>query len=121
MFQVGYDRSANVLRIKVWGFMAPEDVAGLAAAVGAGVRDAVATRDDFNVMVESLDFAVQANDVADLLSEIMRSGMPLTTGRAAIVVGSVLNKQQVERTLIHPRLRAFMTVDTAEIWLAEAV
>jgi hypothetical protein len=59
-------------------------------------------------------------DVADLLSEIMRGGMAITTGRAAVVVGSQLNKAQAERTLVHPRVRVFTTMKAARAWLAEA-
>ncbi|RYE02640.1 MAG: hypothetical protein EOP61_07925 [Sphingomonadales bacterium] len=69
------------------------------------------------MLVESLDFPVQANDVADLMTNILAGGAPSTTGRIAIVVASVLNRLQVERTLIHPRLRTFMTVGEAEDWL----
>lgn len=117
MFRIDYDRAANLLRIKVWGLLKPEDVPALAQAVDAGAREAQAHRDDFNVIVESLDFPVQADDVADMITGIMRAGMALTSGRTAIVVDSVLNKEQVERTLVHPRVRAFMTMGIALGWL----
>lgn len=118
MFTVAYDRSANCVTIGVAGFWKPEDVAALAKEVGVAVRAALAVRSDFNARVESLDFPVQAMDVADLLSHIMRGGMAMTTGRAAIVVGSRLNKAQAERTLVHPRVRVFLSVDEADRWLA---
>ena len=117
MFDVHYDRRANCLKISVTGFFKPEDVALLAREVGAKALEARAARDDFDALVESLDFPVQANDVADLLSNIMRGGMALTKGRAAVVVGSVLNKAQAERTLVHPRVRVFMSIAEAEAWL----
>ncbi|MEG3122958.1 hypothetical protein [Sphingomonas sp. GB1N7] len=117
MFQVEYDRHLNRLSIAVKGFLTPEEAAWLATEVGTKAREARAIRPDFNVIVESLEFPVQANDVADLLADIMRAGMALTSGRAAIVVGSYLNKMQAERTLAHPRLRVFMTIDEAQRWL----
>jgi len=119
MFQVDYDRHANCLTIDVAGFWKPEDVVDLAREVGAKARQAQAIRDDFNVIVTSLDFPVQANDVADLLANIMRGGMTLTSGKSAVVVGSQLNKAQAERTLVHPRLRVFLTLEEAERWLQE--
>jgi acyl-CoA synthetase (NDP forming) len=119
MFQVVYDHAANRLCIAVKGFFNPDDVASLAKEVGAKARDAREVRDDFDVIVESLEFPVQANDVADLLANIMRAGMAPTSGRAAVVVGSQLNKAQAERTLVHPKLRIFLTLEDARHWLME--
>ncbi len=118
MFQVEYDQPANCLNIRVEGFWKPEHVAPFAREVEAKARQARSIRGDFNVIVESLDFPVQAHDVADLLADIMRVGMPLTRGRTAVVVGSQLNKAQAERTLAHPRLSVFLTLEAARDWLA---
>lgn len=120
MFRIDYDPDANRLKISVWGFMDPGDVTALATAVGAKAREARAIGGDFDVIVESLEFPVQANDVADMLTEIMRSGMALTTGRAAVVVGSFLNKLQAERTLVHPRLQVFSSMEEARSWLDQS-
>lgn len=117
MFHVDYDRNTNCLTLRVAGFWKPEDVTDFARDVGLKVLAAKAVRSDFNVCVESLDFPVQAMDVADLLTQIMRGGMAMTTGRAAVVVGSQLNKAQAERTLVHPRLRVFLAVAPARAWL----
>lgn len=119
MFHVDYDARANHLVLTVKGFWKPEDVTAFAASVGTRAQEARAVRPDFDVLVESLDFPVQANDVADLLTGIMRGGMALTSGRAAVVVGSHLNKAQAERTLVHPRVRVFLTLDDARRWLAD--
>lgn len=120
MFHVDYDRRANRLTISVAGFWKPDDVPAFAKAVGSKVQDARATATDFDVLVESFAFPVQAMDVADLLANIMRGGMVLTTGRAAVVVGSQLNRAQAERTLVHPRLRVFLTLEDAQAWLQTA-
>ncbi|MES2497152.1 MAG: hypothetical protein V4618_13650 [Pseudomonadota bacterium] len=120
MFSFVHDIDAHVLRISVEGFWSPDDVPALAAALGSAARRANAIRDDFDVIVESFDFPLQADDVADLLADVMRVGMALTSGRAAVVVGSLANKEQVERTLVHPNLRAFMAMEEAEAWLAES-
>ena len=119
MFQVRYDHTTNCLTMIVKGFWKPEDVTSLAREVGSKAREAQAIRDDFNVLVESFEFPVQANDIADMLTNIMRGGMTFTKDRAAVVVGSQLNKAQAERTLVHPRLRVFLTLEDARDWLAE--
>ena len=119
MFHVEYDPRANYLTLRVKGFWKPDDVPVFAASVGAEAQYAKSVRPDFDVIVESFDFPVQAIDVADLLANIMRGGMTLTSGRAAVVVGSHLNKVQAERTLVHPRLRVFLTLEDAKTWLAD--
>ncbi len=120
MFQVEYHARANLLTLTVEGFWQPDDVTAFAACVGAKVQEVITIRTDFDVVVESLDFPVQAIDVADLLINIMRGGMTHTGGRAAVVVGSHLNKVQAERTLVHPRVRVFLALADAKRWLAEA-
>lgn len=117
MFRVEYDSPDNLLSISVRGFLTPQDASVLASAVDAKAREAHAVRDDFNVVVESLEFPVQATDVADLLTEIMRRGIVLTSGRVAVVVGSHLNKLQAERTLVHPRVQIVSSMDAAQLWL----
>lgn len=118
MFNVDYDQRENCVTLRVSGFWKPEDVAAFARAIGTRLAEVRAIREDFDVVVESLDFPVQANDVADLLTNVMRAGMSQTSGRAAVVVGSQLNKAQAERTLVHPRVRVFMAVQQARDWLA---
>jgi hypothetical protein len=118
MFNVDYDRRANCVNLRVAGFWKHEDVTALARAVGEKLRETHAIREDFNVIVESFDFPVQAMDVADLLTNIMHGGMAQTSGRAAVVVGSQLNKAQAERTLVHPRVCVFLTLEKARDWLA---
>lgn len=120
MFSFVYDNDAHVLRISVEGLWAPSDVPALAAALGSAARRANAICADFDVLVESFDFPLQADDVADALTGVMRIGMALTTGNAAVVVGSLANYEQASRTLAHPNLRVFMTMEVALRWLAEA-
>ncbi|MDB5676318.1 MAG: hypothetical protein JWM65_3300 [Sphingomonas bacterium] len=117
MFHVNYDRSANCLSIAVKGFWKPEDGASFAREVGAKGREAKALRGDFDACIETLDFPVQATEVTDLLAHIMQGAMSVTTGRVAVVVGSQLNRLQAERTLVHPRVRIFLTLAKARAWL----
>ncbi|HEX7781451.1 MAG TPA: hypothetical protein VF509_01450 [Sphingobium sp.] len=114
MFHIEHDSRANILRITVEGFWEPKNVPDLARGIDASLRK---IGDDFDVIVNSPDFPVQANDVADLLAAVMRGGMARTSGRAAVVVAGPLNRAQAERTLVHPRLRVFMTMDAAEAWI----
>ncbi len=119
-FQIDYDPRRNRLNVEIRDFWTVETVREFAAASGARAQQVRAIRDDYDVLIDSRDFPVQANDVADLLPQIAEGGLALTTGRAASVVGSRLNKLQAERTQSHPRLRIFMTMAEAEAWLATA-
>lgn len=120
MFRVDFRPHTNRIVIHVRDFWTMDMIPGFAAEVGAKIQEARAVSGDFDVLVESLDFPVQANDVADLLPSIMRGGMALTSGRSAVIVGSQLSKLQAERTLTHSRVKVFLARAEAEAWLAAA-
>ncbi len=119
-FRIDYDPRRNRLHVVIRDLWTVETVRDFAAASGAKAQQVRAIRDDYDVLIDSRDFPVQTNEVADLLPQIAEGGLALTTGRAASVVGSHLNKMQAERTQTHPRLRIFMTMAEAEAWLAAA-
>ncbi|WP_404369754.1 hypothetical protein AB5I39_00100 [Sphingomonas sp. MMS24-J45] len=118
MFRLDYDVAINVLTIHVEGFWTPEMVPELSAALLQKAQALKVSGRSFDVLVELLDFPVQSNEVADLLTGVMTAGFAYTSGRAAVVVGSHLNKLQAERTLVHPRLRVFRSLDEGRAWLA---
>jgi hypothetical protein len=118
-FRLDYDARRNLILIDLRDFWTVETVHEFAAAAGAKAQEVLAIRKDYDVLIDSRDFPVQANDVADLLPSIAQAGLTLTSGRAASVVGSHLNKLQAERTQTHPRMRIFMSFEEAEAWLAE--
>ena len=113
-FDVSYDAGRRRVRIVVKGYLSPSEVSAFAATLNAAVRNAGS---DFDGIVESLDFPVQINEVADMLGMLGQGIMSRMTGRVAVVVASVLNKMQVDRTLANPRLRVFRTLAEAEQWL----
>jgi len=119
MYRIDFDRSANCLAIHVAGFWQPDDVPAFSDALEAESRAARAASPSFNAIIHSLDFPVQANDVADMMTGVMARCIAMTEGFVAVVVASQLNKMQVERTLVHPRLRPFLSEPDARFWLAE--
>lgn len=119
-FSFHYDASANRMHVMIRDLWTVETVREFATASGAAAQAARAIRADYDILIDSRDFPVQSNDVADLLPSIAQAGLTLTSGRAASVVGSHLNKLQAERTQTHPRMRIFMTMAKAEAWLADA-
>lgn len=117
MFRIEHDARDHIVRISVKGFWRPEDVPAFAKAVGTAALQARAAAPDFCVLIESLEFPVQSNEVADLMTSIMLGGTALTTGYVAIVVASQLNKLQAERTLAHPRVQIFLSLEEGNRWL----
>ena len=117
MYRIEYDLITNCLAIHVAGFWQPEDVPAFSDALDVECRRARVASPVFKAVIHSGDFPVQANDVADLLTGVMVRTIGLTEGHVAVIVGSLLNKMQVERTLVHPRVRPFMTAEEAQPWL----
>jgi hypothetical protein len=117
-YSFDYDPARNRVTVRMLDFWTVETVREFAAASGAFAQETRAIRADYDVLVDSTDFPVQSNDVADLLPSITLAGMALTSGRAASVVASHLNKLQADRTQTHKRFRAFLTREEAEAWLA---
>ena len=89
-FRLDYDPRRNRILIDIRDFWTVETVHAFAAAAGAKAQEVRGLRGDYDVLIDSRDFPVQANDVADLLPSIAEAGLTLTSGRAASVVGSEL-------------------------------
>jgi hypothetical protein len=117
-YRFEYDPRRNRITVTMRGLWTVETVRDFAAMAGAFAQEIRATRADYDVLIDSTGFPVQPNEVADLLPSVTQAGLTLTTGRAASIVGSHLNKLQADRTQTHPRFRSFMTKEEAEAWLA---
>lgn len=68
------------------------------------------------VLSDSREFPVQSHDVMEAFAQSFRKP---TGNRTAIIVGTMLNKMQAERTLGSPGLRVFLSVEEARAWLEE--
>ncbi|HEU0044029.1 hypothetical protein [Sphingomonas sp.] len=116
-FEVRYDAVARRLRWTMRGFWTMREVAGL----GAAMQDALAPLGPpphrFDGLCDSRDFPVQSAEVSNALGLIDKAGSAMRQGRVAIVVGSMINKLQAERTLTSPDVRVFLTMEDAEAWL----
>jgi hypothetical protein len=118
-FDVAFDRRARLLRWTMRGFWTMADVAAFAAALRAATEHLGAPPHVYDGLCNSSDFPVQNRDVSDALGQIDRIGSAMRRGRFAIVVGSAMNKLQVQRTLLSPDIRAFRSMGEAEAWLKD--
>jgi hypothetical protein len=121
MYRIEYDRGAKCLNIHVAGFWQVGDVQPFSDALETASRQAHAICPAFSAVIHSADFPVQANEVADLLTGVMARCIGSAGGNVGILVASQLNKMQVERTLVHPRVKPFLTLAEAQTWAAAPV
>jgi hypothetical protein len=117
-FEVRFDAKARRLHWTMRGFWTMADVAAFATALRATVEPLGPPPHRYDGLCDSRDFPVQARDVSDALGMIEQVGRAMHEGRIAIVVGSVTNKLQAQRTLTGDRIRVFLDIDEARTWLA---
>jgi hypothetical protein len=116
-FEVAFDRKARLLRWTMRGFWTMEDAAAFGRAMYDATRHLGPPPQIYDGLCDSRAFPVQMGQVSAALGEIDRIGSRMRRGRFAIVVGSVMNKLQVERTLKSPGIRAFLSMADAQAWL----
>ena len=116
-FEVRYDRFRRRLYWTMRGLWTMGDVAGFVGALRAAVAPLGAPPHDYDGLCDSRDFKVQPRDVSAALGQIDDASRSMRKGRTAVVVGSMMNKLQAERTLKSFGTRVFLTMDEAETWL----
>lgn len=119
-FDVHYDRASRILHWTMRGFWTMADVAAFAASMRQAITVLGSPPYVYDALCDSRAFPVQSADVGAALGKINDIGKTIRTGRTAIVVGSVINKLQAQRTLIDPDLRVFLTLDEATAWLGQS-
>ncbi len=118
MYEIHYEAENNILFYRVSGFWTMSILTDFGNDIMREIKKIKVSRENFDVLNDSLDFAIQAPDVAAAIGAMMPVGAKLTTGRKAFVVGSMLGKIQTERTLAHPSMRVFLSLADARAWLA---
>lgn len=118
-FEVSLDPHARLLRWTMGGFWSLSDVAAFGGAMRAAVKPLGPPPQRFDGLCDSRDFPVQSIAVSTALGAIDRIGAAMRRGRVAIVVGSVMNKLQAERSLKGGALRVFLSIEEAEAWLQD--
>jgi hypothetical protein len=120
-FEVTFDRNRRLLSWTMRGFWTLEDVAAFRRAMVAAIKPLGPPPHRYDGLCDSRDFHVQTGPVSVALGEIDRIGTSARhdRGRFAIVVGSVINKLQAERTLTGSGIRVFLSMREAEDWLQD--
>lgn len=118
MYTISFDAPSRTLRLTLKGLWSAATLAGFAAELLVKATAARVRYGDFALLSDASGFPVQTARVAEGFEAILARGAKVHAGPVAIVVASVLNKMQAERTLKSPRLRVFLSLDEARQWLA---
>ena len=116
-YEVRYDRFRRRLYWTMRGLWTMAEVGGFIGALRAATAPLGAPPFTYDGLCDSRDFKVQSREVSEALGKIDDASRTMREGRTAIVVGSMMNKLQAERTLKSSGTRIFLTMDDAEAWL----
>lgn len=117
MYKIRYDRATNIFFYSMTGFWTMETVERFLTDLRAEAARIRRSPMHFDTLCDSTAFPVQSMEVSEALGKIMDAAIELRTGRTAIAVGSMLGKLQAERTLPHPSVKVFLSLDEARAWL----
>ena len=118
MYEIAYDASANMLRLRLTGFWTPSVVEAFADEFLATVRRLARTAPDLVIISDCRDYPVQSSEVtaayADRLGPSAGMRQPF-----AMVVGGMLSKLQADRVADGANFGTFTTLEAAQRWLEE--
>lgn len=117
LFTVTYDPDHRILHLTMSGFWTVATVDQFAAEIQRVVDAIPGSPRHFDVLSESVDLPVQSEEVSEALARITADFQGHWNGRTALAVKRMLNKLQADRTMAMPRVKAFLTVDAAMMWL----
>lgn len=118
MYAFEYDASARILQLRLTGHWTDAEF-DLFREAYLNALEAIPKSDlPIGMLSDSREFQVQSKEVAEGFAKITG----LARGKAyatAIVVGSVLNRMQANRTMSNERMQTFFEIDEAREWLRE--
>lgn len=118
VYNIFFDSDARILHLVLEDFWTPDTLARFAGDLLEQIA-AAARHGRFAMLSDSSRFPVQSPEVAQGFERLLASGAERHNGAVAIVVASVLNKLQAERSLRAPHIKVFLDADKARAWLAE--
>lgn len=117
MYSIRFDAQSRILELRLEDFWSSATLARFAAELLVRATALRVRHGGFAILSDSSRFPVQSPEVAQGFERLMARGTKSHTGPTAIVVASVLNKMQAERSLKAPRVRVFLDADEAKQWL----
>jgi hypothetical protein len=118
MYAIRYDPGDRILHLRLEGFWGAATLAGFTAELLVRTTALRLRGTVYGVLSDSSRFAIQSPLVSQGFERIMARGAQTHRGPTAVVVASVLNKLQAERTLKGDRTRISLDAEEARAWLA---
>jgi len=110
MFELEFDQQEGLLKRRLWGFWSVDDVNNYVAQLDALIARIRIQNPNFQTLSDSAE-------VRAAMAESMKRICTANPGRVAIVVGSMINKLQVDSIYPYPNVRAFRDEESAREWL----
>lgn len=120
MYSIHYSPDTRILEMKLEGRWTEEDFDKFEKAYVAALRTHSLGGKTIGLLSDSREFQVQTQEVAERFSKL-GTGSGAKVASSAIVVGTLLNKMQVERTMASDRVRVFLDLGEAKAWLADSL
>jgi hypothetical protein len=117
MFELEFDQQEGLLKRRLWGFWSVDDVNNYVAQLDALIARIRIQNPNFQTLSDSAELAPQSAEVRAAMAESMKRICTANPGRVAIVVGSMINKLQVDSIYPYPNVRAFRDEESAREWL----
>lgn len=118
MYSIRFDTATHTLHLTLHGFWSTAMLTRFTTELAIRATALRAQYGSFAILSDSTDFAVQSAEVSKGFEKLRNRGAQTHSGPTAIVVGSMLNKLQAERSLKAPHVRVFLNVEEAREWLA---
>ena len=118
-FSVEIDRPRNLLRVRMWGFYAIEDVARYHAAIDAASEELGGAPSRQRMLNDISGMQIQSQDVVAAFQNVM-SDPKYRARRVAFVVASSLARMQLLRVIGSRRAELFTREVEALAWLGSA-
>ena len=119
MYSIKFDPPSRTLHLSLDGFWTSVTLASFAAELLVETTALHLRYGSYAILSDSSRFPVQSPEVAAGFDGIMKRGAEVHNGPTAIVVASILNKMQAERSVRGPNVRVFLSADEARGWIEE--
>lgn len=116
MYSITVDTANKLLRVKLSGFLKPDEVKAFGNEVQVTVARLGYRSGEHSMLVDTCECSLQAQDVVAAFQRVI-SNAPIKSRRIAVVTGSSLSRMQTRRILVRDQAAMFDSAADAEHWL----
>jgi hypothetical protein len=117
MFTIETDPARSLVRVRMAGFMSPDEVEDFSRAEQAAVAEMGLGSGEFLLLVDTVGAVIQSQETVAAFAGIVADS-PLKARRIAVVRANTLTRMQTQRILmVREDTAIFSTLAEAEAWL----